>query len=132
MWLIPGSVRVFVAREPVDMRRSFEGLANQVKYVLRHDPLSGHVFVFLNRLRTHVKMFVWTRGGYTIVYKRLEQGEFALPRELATAEGVLEVDVGALSLLLEGIEARHVRSRKRWNPPKPPSARTTDGGSSCE
>ncbi|MBM4270500.1 MAG: IS66 family insertion sequence element accessory protein TnpB [Deltaproteobacteria bacterium] len=132
MLLIPGSVRVFVARDPIDMRRSFEGLSNQVKYVLRRDPLSGHVFVFLNRLRTHVKLFVWTRGGFTIVYKRLEQGEFALPRELATAEDVLEVDVGALSLLLEGLDARHVRARKRWSPSKLPSARTDNDGSVCE
>ena len=49
MLLIPGSVRVFVARDPVDMRKSFQGLANQVQFTLGGDPLSGHVYVFVNR-----------------------------------------------------------------------------------
>ena len=121
MLLIPGSVKVHLARDPLDMRKSFEGMSNHVKYVLQRDPLSGHVFVYVNRVRTHVKMLVWTRGGYTIVYKRLESGEFVLPRELASSDGVLEIDVRILSLLLEGIDARDVRSRKRWEPRTPAS-----------
>lgn len=122
MLLIPGAVRVYLAREPIDMRRSFEGLSNHVKFVLRRDPLSGHVFVYLNRLRTHVKLLVWTRGGFTIVYKRLEAGQFALPANLATCDGALEVDVRELSMLLEGIETRAARARKRWQPKSAPSA----------
>lgn len=63
MLLIPGSVRVFVAREPIDMRKSFEGLGNQVQYTLGHNPLSGDVYVFLNRGRTLVKLLMWTRSS---------------------------------------------------------------------
>lgn len=76
MILLPRSVRIYVAREPASLRKSFEGLSNEVRHVLSADPLSGHVFVFLNRRRTQVKMLLWTRGGYTIVHKRLERGRF--------------------------------------------------------
>jgi transposase len=67
MILVPRSVRIFVAREPANLRKSFEGLSNEVRSVIGMDPLAGHVFLFLNRRRTQVKLLVWTRGGYTIV-----------------------------------------------------------------
>lgn len=117
MLLIPGSVRVFVAREPIDMRKSFEGLANQVRYTLGHDPTSGHVFVFLNRRKTLVKMLVWTRGGFTIVYKRLEQGQFAFPARVATeASASVSIDMRELSMLLEGVDLERGRVHRRWEP----------------
>jgi transposase len=59
---------VYVATQPANLRRSFEGLSNEVREVLRHDPLAGHVFVFLNRRKTQVKLLVYTRGGFTIVH----------------------------------------------------------------
>lgn len=114
MLLIPGSVRVFVARDPVDMRKSFEGLANQVKFTLGHDPLSGDVYVFLNRRRTLVKLLVWTRGGFTLVYKRLESGQFAFPERVALGGDSVEVDMRELSMLLEGVDLRTGRIHKRW------------------
>jgi len=114
--LIPGSVRVFVARDPIDMRKSFEGLANQVKFALGHDPLSGDVYVFLNRRRTLVKLLVWTRGGFTLVYKRLESGQFAFPERVALGGDSVEVDMRELSMLLEGVDLRTGRIHKRWEP----------------
>jgi hypothetical protein len=56
MSLVPRSVRVYFATQPVNLRRSFEGLSNEVREVLRHDPLADHVFVFLNRRKTQVKL----------------------------------------------------------------------------
>ena len=67
--LVPRAVRVYFATEPANLRKSFEGLSNEVRDVLRHDPLTGHVFVFLNRRKNQVKLLVYTRGGYTIVHK---------------------------------------------------------------
>ena len=82
MLLIPGSVRVFVAREPVDMRKSFNGLVEPCRVSRSASrPLGGDVFVFLNRRKTLAKMLFWTRGGFTIVYKRLERGQFAFPEK---------------------------------------------------
>jgi transposase len=80
--LLPRSVRIYVAREPANLRKSFEGLSNDVRAVIGMDPLCGHVFLFLNRRRTQVKLLVWTRGGYTIVHKRLERGRFTFPDQV--------------------------------------------------
>jgi len=77
--LVPRAVRVYFATQPANLRRSFEGLSNEVREVLRHDPLVGHIFVFLNRRKTQVKLLVYTRGGFTIVHKRLERGRFTFP-----------------------------------------------------
>ncbi len=70
MILLPGSVRVYVATAPANLRQSFEGLSNQVRSGLLLDPLCGHVFLFLNRRRTQVKMLMFTRGGFTIVHNQ--------------------------------------------------------------
>ena len=70
MILLPRAVRIYVASYPVNLRKSFDGLMNEVRSVLGHDPLSGHVFVFLNRRKTMVKLLVWTRGGFTIVHNQ--------------------------------------------------------------
>jgi hypothetical protein len=69
--LVPRAVRVYFAIQPVSLRKSFDGLANEIRHALGHDPLGGHVFVFLNRRKNQVKLIVWTRGGFTIVHKRL-------------------------------------------------------------
>jgi transposase len=104
--LLPRAVRVYVATEPVNLRRSFEGLSNEVRLVLRHDPLCGHVFVFLNRRKTMVKLLVWTRGGFTIVHKRLERGRFVFPGQVTSGACSVEIDVHELGMLLEGITAK--------------------------
>ena len=70
MILFPRAVRVYVATEPVNMRRSFDGLTAEVRSVLVLDPLSGHVFAFINRRRNQVKLLMWTRGGFTVVHNQ--------------------------------------------------------------
>ena len=105
MLTLPASVRVSVARGATDLRRSFDRLSAQVQEVVRQDPLSGHVFVFFNRQRNRVKLLVWERDGFWLLYKRLEAGTFAaLERD--------EINARELYLLLEGIEV--VRERRRY------------------
>jgi transposase len=116
IWL-PRAVRVYFAIAPVNLRKSFDGLSNEVRSVLRHDPLGGHVFIFLNRRKTQVKLLAWTRGGYTIVHKRLERGTFAFPKRVTRDATSVVIDVHELAMLLEGIEVHAVRSSKRWEPP---------------
>jgi transposase len=67
---LPRAVKVYFATEPANLRKSFDGLSNEVRQVLRHDPLSGHVFVFLNRRKNQVKLIAWTRGGFTITHNQ--------------------------------------------------------------
>ena len=116
MILLPRSVRVFVATSPVSLRQSFDGLSNAARGIAL-DPLNGHLLVFLNRRRNQVKILVWTRGGFTIVHKRLEKGTFAFAQAMTPTSKTVEIDVHELGMLLEGIESRSVRTKPRWEPP---------------
>jgi transposase len=109
----PPSVRIFVACGATDLRKSFDTLAALVTDVLAEDPFSGHVFCFRNRKRDRVKLLVWDRSGFWLFCKRLEAGTFADVRDDDEAKSV-EVSSRELFLLLEGIEVRHVRQRKRY------------------
>lgn len=114
MLSLPPTVRVFVALEPTDMRKSFDGLANETRRLTAKDPLSGHLFVFFNRRRTLVKVLYWDRNGYCLVAKRLERGTFHLPQ--ANEHGVVEVEAAELALILEGIDLHGAKRRTRWMP----------------
>jgi transposase len=111
---LPSSVRIYVAAEPVDLRRGFDGLASATRSLIGADPMSGHVFVFLNRRRNRVKLLVWDRTGYWQLYKRLERGTFEIPTEPVAGRRHVEVDAGDLGLMLEGVDLRGARRRKRW------------------
>ena len=70
--------RIFAYRDPVDMRKSFNGLTALVKGVLGDDPLSGNLYVFVNRRGNYVKCLYWDRTGFCLYAKRLEQGRFTI------------------------------------------------------
>jgi transposase len=106
-----------VATAPANLRKSFEGLSNEVRSVLAADPLSGHVFLFLKRRRTQVKMLLWTRGGFTILHKRLERGRFTSPERVTPEASRVEIDAHELAMLLEGLAQAPSRAAARWNPP---------------
>jgi transposase len=119
---LPRAVKVYFATEPASLRKSFDGLSNEVRQVLRHDPLSGHVFVFLNRRKNQVKLIAWTRGGFTITHKRLERGTFTFARQLVRDAKCVLIDVHELSMLLEGIDVERGRMSRRWEPASRTSA----------
>ena len=114
MLMLPPSVRVYVAAEPTDLRKSFDGLSAQVAQRFGADPLCGHLFVFLNRRGDQVRILFWDRTGYCIVSKKLAQGRFRLGRELPEAATHVEVEAAELSLMLEGIDLTEAVRRKRW------------------
>lgn len=116
MLLLPKSVRVYVATTPCNLKKSFDGLSNEVRTVLAGDPLSGHVFVFLNRRKNQVKLLVWTRGGFTVVAKRLERGTFAFSRHVTPEAKSVELGAHELAMLLEGIDMTHAKTSRRWEP----------------
>lgn len=114
MLTLPASVRIYVCAEAVDLRRGFDGLAAAVRGIIRTDPLSGHVFAFLNRRRDRIKLLVWDRTGFLLLYKRLERGTFHLPLAAALGAAHLEIDAGELGLMLEGIDLSDAVRHKRW------------------
>jgi transposase len=100
-------LQVWVATTPVDMRKSFDSLAEVVRSFLGRDPLSGSLFVFRNKGGQLVKVLWWDRDGLAIYYKRLERGEFRWPRSNQTA---VEITGGQLLRLLSGLDVVGRRS----------------------
>ena len=79
MLTIPSNTRISLCTSPVDMRKSFNGLIGIVRNELDADPLAGHLFVFLNKSNTLVKILYWDGDGFAIWFKRLESGTFRFP-----------------------------------------------------
>lgn len=95
-----GNVSVWVARAPVDMRRSFDGLAEHVRAFLGHDPLCGSMFVFRNKNAQRAKILWWDKDGLAIYYKRLERGTFQFPSSDARSVAISSAE---LMRLLSGM-----------------------------
>ena len=105
------------------MRKSFNGLSGLVRSELDRNPLLGDVFIFINRRRDKIKLLVWDRSGFIIFYKSLEQGTFELP-PFNPGDKSCTLKWEELILILEGVELKSVRRRKRYTRPaqRAPSA----------
>ena len=111
MLTLPPSVRVFVATGATDMRLGMDGLAALARSRLSLDPLSGHLILFRNRRGDRLKVLVWDRSGFWVLYKRLEKGTFSWPR--SPSEGRAELRTSELMLLLSGGDITRPRPT-RW------------------
>ena len=120
MLTLPSSVRVYIASEPVDLRRGHDGLVAIVRATWRLDPFGGHLFVFLGKRLDRVKILAWDRNGFVLYYKRLSKGRFVPPRFPPGADRA-EMDATSLAMLLDGIDVSRVRRPQRWTPPEPPA-----------
>jgi transposase len=112
---LPPSVRIWLASEPVDLRKGFDGLSAIIRHQWQKDLFAGHLFVFLGKRRDRCKVILWERGGLAIYYKRLERGRFHAPR-LSPGANHVEMDATALAMLLDGIDVRTVRRARHWQP----------------
>ena len=111
---ISGNARLFLFCLPVDMRKGFDGLSGLVINKLRQNPLSGDIFIFINRTRNLVKILVWDQTGFAIWHKRLEQGTFEMPK-IEKSQTSLEISRQKLMLILEGISLKNIQTRKRFS-----------------
>ena len=114
MLSLPELVRIYCCAQPTDMRKSFDSLAALVRDWPGYDPLSGHVFVFRSRRGDRVKLLWWDRDGWTLYYKRLEQGVFRFPSVGDPEARSIEVSAQELSLVLWGIDPASVKRQKRY------------------
>ena len=105
-------VRIFVCRQPVDMRKSFDGLSGAVIDVIDHDPQSGHLFLFFNRRRSMMKALVWEASGYWVLSKRLEGGRFQVFDRTSANANSFELSSAELALLLDGIDLRGAKRQR--------------------
>ncbi|WP_018405407.1 IS66 family insertion sequence element accessory protein TnpB [Marinobacter gelidimuriae] len=108
---LDSQARIWLCTEPTDMRKSFRGLSALVRNQLKHDPLSGQYFVFVNRRKTQMKMLYFNRTDYCLWAKRLEQGQFRVPSSAAGQRALTQTD---LQLLIDGIEVQKYRQFKRF------------------
>lgn len=113
--IFPQSPIVHVARDVADMRKGHDGLFALVKR-LHLDPFSGHLFVFLNRRRNRVKVLFLTRGGFSLLYKRLEKSAFILP-PFPNDSDTVQISSSELAALLEGLDPFQAPGINVWKPP---------------
>ena len=114
----PPGIQVFMATEPVDMRKSFDGLSAAVQAVFERNVLDGHLFLFLNRRRDRIKILWWDRDGLAIWSKRLELGSYEVPRHDPNTPR-LQLDATQLALLLNGVRIDSAQRRRRYVRPQP-------------
>lgn len=112
MFFPEGRFKVWLCTTATDMRKSFDGLSSLAKHQLQEDPLSGQLFVFINRRRTQIKVLYFDRSGYCVWSKRLVQGQFNFKPD---SSGKVLLDWMQLKLLLEGIELKNSRQYKRFS-----------------
>jgi transposase len=111
MLTFPSALKIYLAVEPVDMRKAFNGLWTIAEQKLREDPRQGAVFVFVNKDRDRLKMLYWDGTGVWIFAKRLEQGRFTWP---VGSDGTkLSLQPEALAMLMAGIDLKD-GCRKAW------------------
>ncbi len=116
MFFPESHVKIWLYAKPTDMRRSFTGLTAMAKNLMNEDPLSGNFFVFINRRQTQIKILYFDRSGFCIWAKRLEQGRFNYNK---TAGEKQMLNGMQLKLIIEGIDIKNTRQRKRYCHPQP-------------
>jgi transposase len=104
--ILTHSVKVCLATEPCDLRKSFDSLSVVVRDQLGDDPLSRSVFVFINKARDRIKLLYWDGTGLWVLAKRLERGRFCRPAGLQTKTNKLALKPEALEMLLSGIDLK--------------------------
>lgn len=112
MLSFPSAVKIYLCKEPTDMRRSFDSLAMMVQCVIQQDPLSGYVFVFCNKRGNSLKLLYWDGDGYAIWYKRLEKGTFNIPGDTPEDH---RLEHHQLAMMLEGIDFTKIKRKKRFS-----------------
>src|SRR5690349_11844553 len=116
MLLLPRAVRILLAAQPIDMRKSIDGLSALVRNGFKENLYAGHLFVFVSKKGDRAKILTWDNGGFVVYYKRLERGRFRVPEIHEGALGA-QLDSTQLAMLLDGIDLSHVRRPKKWAPP---------------
>ena len=107
--------RLFLYSQPTDMRKSFDGLTGLVSNHLCLNPLTDGAFVFVNKRRDRMKILVWDRHGYWLLYKRLEAGRFQMPpSDSELNPEALHITCEQLLLIIEGIDLSSIRRKKRY------------------
>ena len=113
MFSLSSSLHYYLYSTPTDMRKSFDSLCHLIESGMMRNPLSGEVFIFINRPRNRMKLLRWDFGGFVLYYKRLESGTFELPSTVINSSSVV-INWPELVMMVQGISLQHIRTRKRF------------------
>lgn len=113
MFSLSSTFRYYFYTSVTDMRKGFDGLCGLVHSELGRRPVSGEVFIFVNRQRDKIKLLHWEQGGFVLYYKRLESGTFELPR-INTNTKSCQISWSSLMLMIEGISIEKYKQRRRY------------------
>lgn len=113
MFALTESHRFLLFSRPTDMRKSFDGLSGLIISGMNRNPLSGDVYVFVNKSRTLMKLLHFTFGGFVLYYKRLEQGTFEI-----NFDRKIEISYPELTMIIAGIQVQNIQKRKRFSKSK--------------
>ncbi|RKZ26409.1 IS66 family insertion sequence hypothetical protein [bacterium] len=114
MFTLGSTLRFHLYSAPVDMRKSFDGLSGIVQNSLRQSPVSGDVYIFINKRRNKIKLLHWTGGGFIIYYKQLEEGTFEHPR-YDIEVGSYQLSYSQMVMLIDGISIKNIDKKKRFD-----------------
>ncbi|MDP4188009.1 MAG: IS66 family insertion sequence element accessory protein TnpB [Bacteroidota bacterium] len=114
MFTLTSSHQYYLYNGRTDMRKSFDGLCGLVRSKLHRDPMSGEVFVFINRRCNQIKLLNWEQGGFILYYKRLEAGTFELS-SFDTSQSCCHIQWSELVMMTEGISMKNLHYRKRFS-----------------
>jgi transposase len=102
--MLPSRMSIYAATAPIDLRRSFDGLAAAAREQLGHDPKSGALFLFVNKAGDRLKALWWDKTGYCLLCKRLERGRFRIPALLRPGDTTIALDAQEFARILEGLD----------------------------
>lgn len=123
--------KIFVCKQPTDMRASYDTLFSKVKGVLSQDPYTGYVFVFINQRRTSIKCLFWDGTGFVLLCKRLQEGLFHKINPLLKDEVILSPAEFALFFEGANLEKRFVESPREIKKSFPVRHQLQDEGTSA-
>jgi len=112
MFGVGPATKIYIALDPIDMRKGFDGLYGLVRDHLCQDPLSGHLFLFTNRPHTRLKVLVWDGSGLWVCAKRLERGRFSWPASNGSRSVTMRPE--ELAMLINGMDLKQAHPRKNW------------------
>lgn len=107
-------MRYYLYRYPTDMRKSFDSLCGIISGQIGGNPMSGDVYIFINRRRNKIKLLHWEQGGLVLYYKRLERGTIEFP-DMETSKNHQPIQWATLMMMVEGIGLSNIQHRKRYS-----------------
>ncbi len=111
MFALNDSQKFYFYQQSTDMRKGFNGLSGLVRTGMQRNPISGEIFIFVNKRRNMMKLLHWQAGGFVLYFKRLEQGTFKMPQ---SNQNSTEISYTELSMIIAGIWTKRIQKNKRF------------------